>query len=179
LKNKYLKKYYPISLSMAAILLNLVAASISLAEEDEETYSINLVQTAEVAKEIVELDNKKVLTETYTAKEGDHIWQILRNRDLLKQKKLGGILSALKKLNPSLSNIDMIHPGEKIIIPLVITPISNKGPGDNIEDIETVSLEDMKNLEYYTVSQGDTLVRLLMKNTPFPGIYYIPNIWTS
>ena len=153
---------------MAGVLFFLLTVSISLAE-DEETYSIDLVQTAEVAKEIIELDNNKVLTETYTAKEGDHIWKILRNRDLLKKNKLGGVLSALKKLNPSLSNIDMIHPGEKIIIPLVITPITDRNITDNIENLESVPLEDMGNLEYYTVRPGDTLIKVINKKYSISG----------
>lgn len=161
------KNYYLVLLLTAAVMFTLLNASTSLAE-DEETYSIDLVQTAEVAKEIVELGNKKVLTETYTAKEGDHIWQMLRKRDLLKSNKLGGILAALKKLNPSISNIDMIHPGEKIVIPLVITPISNGKLPDNIEDLETVFLDEIKDLEYYTVSKGDTLVKVINEKYSIP-----------
>ncbi|MBN2418630.1 MAG: LysM peptidoglycan-binding domain-containing protein [Deltaproteobacteria bacterium] len=157
-------------LSVAGVMSGLLVTPVSMAQgEDEETYSIDLVQTAEVAKEIVELDNKKILTETYTAKEGDHIWQLLRSRDLLKRNKLGGVLSALKKLNPSLTNIDMIHPGEKIVIPLVITPITDKERTDNIDELETVSLEDMGNLEYYMVKQGDTLIKVINKKYSIPG----------
>jgi hypothetical protein len=159
-----------IFLSMTSLLFNLFTLSISVAEdENEETYSIDLVQTAEVAKEIVDLGDKKVLTETYTAKEGDHIWKILRNKDVFNKNKLGGVLSALKKLNPSLSNIDMIHPGEKIVIPLVVTPIRNREQSDNPEDIETVSLEDMENLEFYTVSQGDHLIKIINQRYSIPG----------
>ena len=170
MKHRNHTKYLPLIISVTGSLFCLLIASVTLAEDkDEETYSIDLVQTAEVAKEIVELDNKKVLTETYTAKEGDHIWQLLRNRDLLKRNKLGGVLSALKKLNPSLSNIDMIHPGEKIIIPLVITPITNREHPDKIEELETVSLEDMENLEYYTVSPGDTLTKVINKKYSISG----------
>ena len=122
--NKKYRNYCLIFLSITAAALNLFIAPVSASDkENEDTYSINLVQSAEVAKEIVKLDNDKILTESYVARDGDHIWKILRNKNLLKKNNLGEILSALKKLNPSLSNIDLIHPGEKIIIPLVITPI--------------------------------------------------------
>ncbi len=170
MKNKSYKNYCPVLLSMATVLFNLLIVSGSIAQdENEETYSIDLVQTAEVAKEIVELGDKKVLAETYTAKEGDHIWQLLRSRDLLKKNKLGGVLAALKKLNPSLTNIDMIHPGEKIIIPLVITPVTDRElPGDTA-DLETVSLSDLDNLEYYTVSQGDSLIKVINNKYSIPG----------
>ena len=64
---------------------------------EEETYSISLVQTAEVDKEIQEVGDKKVLTETYTVKEGDRIWQIFRERGLLQKRNLAELLSMLKK----------------------------------------------------------------------------------
>ena len=107
------------------------------------------------------MEDKKVLTEAYTTNEGDYIWKILRNRDLTSKNKLGEVLSVLKKLNPSLTNIDMIHPGEKIIIPLIITPIINKEPPGDITEIETVSLSDLENIEYYTVSKGDSLIKVI------------------
>jgi len=130
-------------------LLNPVLA----ADDDEETYNISLVQTAEVDKEIVTVDDKKVLTETYTAKNGDYVWNILRERKLLEKNNLGEILSVLKRLNPSLTNIDLIHPGDNIIIPLVVTPAG----GDRAlleADLESIPLEDIENLEFYTVQPG-------------------------
>ena len=115
-------QFYCLVLSIATALFTLTMAPISVADDDnEDTYSINLVQTAEVAKETVELENKKILTETYVAQKDDHIWKILRKKNLLEKSNLGDVLYILKKLNHSLSNLDMIHPGEKIIIPLFIT----------------------------------------------------------
>ena len=156
-------------MSITAAALNLFIAPASAADkENEDTYSINLVQTAEVAKEIVKLDNDKILTESYVARDGDHIWKILRNKNLLKKNNLGEILSALKKLNPSLSNIDLIHPGEKIIIPLVITPITNEEKPGKIARAEAIPLEDIKNLEYYTLRPGDSIIRVINKKYSIP-----------
>lgn len=157
-------------LLLAAIILAFSTASNSAADDDnEDTYSINLVQTAEVAKETVELDNKKVLTETYIAKKGDYIWKILRKKNVLEKNNLGDVLAALKKLNRSLSNIDMIHPGEKIVIPLIITPITNRKKPENVTEVETAPLESVKNLEYYTVRPGDSLIRVINKKYSIPG----------
>ncbi len=137
-------------------------------EGKEETYSIDLVQTAEVSKEIIELGNKKVLTETYVAKDGDHIWQILRGREVFNKNKLGDILYALKKLNKNISNMDMIHPGQKIVIPLIITPVDGRKFHENTEDIETVNITDIENPDLYTVMPGDTLIRVLDKKFAVP-----------
>ncbi len=136
--------------------------------ENEETYSIDLVQTAEVSKEIIDLDDKKVLTETYVAKDGDHIWQILRSREVFNKNKLGDILYALKKLNKSLDNMDMIHPGQKIVIPLIITPVPGRKPSENREDMETISIADLKNPDLYTVMPGDSIIRILDKKFSMP-----------
>ena len=71
---------------------------------DEETYSISLVQTAHVERETHEVEGRKVLSESYTVQEGDHIWSILRSRGLLEKKNLNEILSILKSLNNTLCN---------------------------------------------------------------------------
>ncbi|NLD35638.1 MAG: LysM peptidoglycan-binding domain-containing protein [Desulfatiglans sp.] len=141
---------------------------VSAEGENEETYSIDLVQTAEVSKEIVDLDDKKVLTETYVAKDGDHIWQILRSREVFNKNKLGDILYALKKLNKSLDNMDMIHPGQKIVIPLIITPVAGRKPPVNSEGIETISITDLENPDLYTVMPGDSIIRILDKKYSMP-----------
>jgi hypothetical protein len=109
------------------------------------------------------MDDKKVLTETYVAKDGDHIWQILRSREVFNKNKLGDILYTLKKLNKSLTNMDMIHPGQKIVIPLIITPVDGRKPPENIEDVETVDITDIENPDLYTVMPGDSLIRVLNK----------------
>jgi hypothetical protein len=85
--------------------------------DGEETYSITLVQTAEVDKEIITVDEKKVLTEAITVVKGDHIWQLFRERGLLKKRNLRQLLSMLQKLNKSLTNLDLIYPDQKIVIP--------------------------------------------------------------
>ena len=144
-------------------------------EKDEETYSISLTQTAEPEtdaeqeirtvekKESFALEGRKVVTETYTVKKGDHLWQLLRQRGLLEKKNLPELLAALKKLNSSFSNLDLIYPGDKIVIPLTIAParglpvVAQKGQ-------ETViSLEQLKDLklENYTVQQGDSLIKVV------------------
>jgi len=132
-------------------------------EEKEDTYAISLVQTAEVDKNIVEVDDKKVLIEDYTIKKGDHLWQLLRERGLLKKKGLPEVLAVLRKLNKSLSDLNLIHPGDKIIIPLTIAPMKGMSiPTRRV--VETpVSIEELKemDLDNYTIKSGDTLVKVI------------------
>lgn len=142
---------------------------------DEETYSISLTQTAEpepeaeqavrVAekKESFSLEGKKVVTETYTIKKGDHLWQLLRERGLLEKKNLPELLAALKKLNASFANLDLIYPGEKIVIPLTITPVEGLPLVAMKGEEPVISLEQLKDLklESYTVQQGDSLIKVV------------------
>jgi hypothetical protein len=139
-------------------------------KEEEDTYSISLVQTAEVDKEIIEVEDKKVLTETYTVEKGDHIWQLFRERGLLRKRNLRQLLSMLQTLNKSLTDLDLIYPDQEIIIPLVITPIGGE-PKLAKKGLETPIppevLKDVK-LENYTIRPGDTLVKVIRSRYDVP-----------
>lgn len=130
-------------------------------QEEEETYSISLVQTAEVDGTIHEVDGKKVYTESYTVKKGDHIWNILRNKGLLEKRNLMEILEVLKRLNTSLTDLDLIYPDETIIIPLEISPAEGGVFAQEAESVSLASLEGIEGLELYTVKKGDSLIRVV------------------
>jgi hypothetical protein len=153
-----------ISFLLLSLLVLISPFNISLAQEkgEEETYSISLVQTAEVGKEIIEVEDKKVLTETYKVEKGDWIWQLFRERGLLQKHNLRELLSMLQTLNKDLANLDVIHPNQEIVIPLVISPL---GAGSKLakrvtEPISPEMLKDTK-LENYTIRRGDTLVKVI------------------
>ena len=149
----------------------LVCLRSSQAQEQEKTYSISLVKTAEIAQDIYEVGDKKVLAEEYIVQDGDYIWKILRQKGLLKRQGLSQVLSVLKDLNRSLSNLDLVHPGEKIIIPLKITPIAGAlSLEDSIKgEITPLAKFEELNSENYTVKPGDSLIRIAK------GRYNIPS----
>ncbi len=163
-------------LSALVFFLALCPWNMGLAEEkDEKTYSISLTQTADPEieteqeirvvekKEAFTLEGKKVVTETYTVKKGDHLWQLLRERGLLEKKNLPELLAALKKLNSSFSNLDVIYPGDKIVIPLTITPVKGFPVVARKGEETVISLEQLKDLklENYTIQQGDSLIKVV------------------
>ncbi|MDY7038255.1 MAG: LysM peptidoglycan-binding domain-containing protein, partial [Thermodesulfobacteriota bacterium] len=147
----------PKKISLFIILLLPLALTSGLSfaqEEGEETYSISLTKTAEVEKaevkkegDIFTVDEHKVLAETYTIKEGEWIWKLFRERGLLKKNNLPAILTMLKRLNSSLSNIDKIHPGQKIIIPLTITPSKGLPIASRMLPQENVDISSINDLE--------------------------------
>jgi hypothetical protein len=154
-----------ISLLLLSLLVFTSPLHISLAQEkgDEETYSISLVQTAEVGKEIIEVEDKKVLTETITIEKGDWIWQLFRERGLLQKRNLSELLSMLKTLNKDLANLDLIHPNQKIVIPLIISPMGAEPKLAKKVTETPISPEQLKDvkLENYTIRRGDTLVKVI------------------
>jgi len=139
-------------------------------KKEEETYSISLTKTAEADKDIVEVEDKKVLTETYEIQKGDHIWQLFRERGLLEKRNLTELLSTLKKLNTSLSDLDLIHPGEKLIIPLQIAPGKGIAIVPKTDEATKASLAFLKKLDLqnYTVKSGDYLVKIVQDHYTVP-----------
>jgi LysM repeat protein len=131
--------------------------------EGEETYSISLVQTAEADKEIREVEGRKVLTETYTVEKGDHVWQLLRERGLLQKRELPELLAVLKRLNTSFTDLDLIYPGDKLIIPLTLSPVKGLAGLASKETVTPLSLADLKHvkLENYTVKPGDSFIKVV------------------
>ena len=168
------KRLFPLIIPIS--LFTLCPLGITLAQEkEEETYSISLTQTAEPEtetereirvvekKESFSLEGKKVVTETYTVKKGDRLWQLLRERGLLEKKNLPELLAALKKLNSSFSNLDLIYPGDKIVIPLTITPVKDLAVVARKGEETVIFLDQLKDLklENYTVQQGDSLIKVV------------------
>jgi LysM repeat protein len=114
-----------ICFAITPLILILSVSGQASSQGSEETYSISLVQTAEVDKEknkeVREVDNRKVLAENYTVKKGDHLWQLFRERGMLQKRDLPELIEVLKRLNPSLTNLDLIYPGQRVVIPLTLT----------------------------------------------------------
>jgi len=151
-------------LFLAAASFTLLSLNKALSQEGgEETYSISLVQTAESDKEIHEVEGRKVLTETYTVKKGDHVWQLLRERGLLEKRELPELLEVLKRLNSSFTNLDVIHPGEHLVIPLTLSPVKGVAGLAAKKPAAPLSLADLKDikLESYTVQPGDSLIKVV------------------
>lgn len=141
----------------------------SMAQE-EKTYTISLQKTAQIAQEIHKLGEKKVLAEPHRVVEGEHIWQILREKGLLVRRDLPALLSALKELNSSLQNLDLIHPGQKILIPLKIVPVKGLYTQKAQPAQVKASVAELKGvkLENYTVQPGDSVIKVVT------GKYNIP-----
>ncbi len=146
------------------------------AEAGEETYDITLTKTAETEtgsggqREILEVGGRRVLTETYAVEEGEWIWKILRERKLLEKRNLAEILEILKTLNPDLKDLDHIHPGQELLVPLTLAPaqgVMAAAPRGDPEPVDPASLEDI-DLKGYTVRPGDSLIKIINREHEEP-----------
>jgi LysM repeat protein len=156
-----------ICFAITPLILILSVSGQASSQGSEETYSISLVQTAEVDKEknkeVREVDNRKVLAENYTVKKGDHLWQLFRERGMLQKRDLPELIEVLKRLNPSLTNLDLIYPGQRVVIPLTLTPVKGLPVFAQAAPETAVPLEALKDLDFenYTVKPGDALIRVV------------------
>jgi LysM repeat protein len=127
--------------------------------KEKDTFSISLVQQAKVKK----MEGREVVCETYTVKDGDYIWKILRQRGLLKRPNLVELISLLKKMNKSLTNLDIIHPGQTISIPLNITPIRGTPEKEKFVQKSIMGISSLKEVDFenYVVKSGDSLTMVV------------------
>lgn len=174
MKSGTAKRVFCVSITCTLVLI-LLWLKPSLSQEKEKTYSISLVKTAEVEQEAYEVDDKKVLTQTFTVQKGDWIWKILRKEGLLKRGNLAELISVLKKLNKSLHNLDLILPGEKIIIPLKIVPLEGRLALKSPSPKKITPISDLKDLDFenYTVKPDDSLLKIVrgQYNVPPEDLY--------
>jgi LysM repeat protein len=154
-----------IALVLSLVFLSPAERSLFAQEKQEDTYSISLVQAAETEKEVKEIDGRKILTENYEVKAGDYLWKILRERGLLQKQNLQDVLQILRQLNSSLTNLDLLHPGETIAIPLVLSPLKEGQRSLPKTEEPPVPLESLKeaDLELYTIRPGDSLIKVIKR----------------
>jgi len=137
----------------------------------EKTYSITLTKKAEAEHNIYEIGGRKVLTDLHEVKEGEYLWKIMRDKGLLDRPDFPALFKALKQLNSSFKNLDLIHPGDKILIPLKIAPLQEILPSFASSQEKKLPLAELKdiNFEQYTVAPGDNIVKVVTEKYNIPA----------
>ncbi|MEE8397699.1 MAG: LysM peptidoglycan-binding domain-containing protein [Desulfobacterales bacterium] len=59
-----------------------------------------------------------ILCDPYHVEKNDYVYKLFRQRGEISEKDFPEFLSIFKRLNPHIRNIDRIHPGQQILIPL-------------------------------------------------------------
>jgi LysM repeat protein len=157
--------------SLCFVLAVLIPFKPSFALEDKETHYIHMVKTAEVEGHIYNIDNKRVQAQTYIVQKGDSLWRILRKKRLLNQGNPAELRSILRQLNKSLPNLDLIYPGQQIVIPLRITGLPPASVSQKPSPMKKAPATTPTHPEFemYRVRPGDSLFRIAKRR------YSIPN----
>ncbi len=153
------------------VLPGLISFKPSYALEDKKTQYIYMVKTAEVEGDIYDIDNKRVQAQTYIVQKGDSLYRILKKKRLLNQGNSAELRSILRQLNKSLPNLDLIYPGQEILIPLRITSIPPRSVSQEPSPLNEASVITSNDPEFemYRVRPGDSLFRVAKR------LYNIPN----
>ena len=106
--------------------------------------------------------NWDILCDTYTVQEGDHVWQLLRRRGYLVEWDLAWFTAVLKKLNPHVSDVNEIYPGQNILIPLKRMEPQEVATGGDDRSVTIPFLPDILYRDY-TVLEGDYIAKIAAK----------------
>lgn len=111
--------------------------------------------------------DQKVLCEPYNVTKDDWLYKIFRQKGEISEKDFPLFLAIFKSINPDISNIDAINPGQQILIPLKTIDgedFDESVPG--VVDVSVVEFAPLKKkiparYERHRVKNGDTLSQLI------------------
>ncbi len=112
-------------------------------------------------------NDRKVLCEPYRVAKDDWLYKIFRQKGEISDSDFPLFLAIFKTLNPGISNIDSINPGQEILIPLktiLQEDFNETVPGMvDVPMIEFSSLPETlsPHLREYRVQRGETVSELL------------------
>ena len=117
---------------------------------------------------------RDILCAPYTVKKNDWILKIFKLRGEISRQDFPEFLSIFKRINPKIRNIDLIRPGESILIPLKkISTGALPGQSSGVVTIPFVSISKvpervMASSRKYIVQRGDCISKLI---APMFGAY--------
>lgn len=158
------------------LIFNLILCYLGLSqspawEQGEKTYSISLEKVAEEEPKpgTYSMNGMIIETQVHKVKKDEYLWKILRERGLLKKRSLPDILRAIKRLNPSIKNINRLYPGQKLILPIKIDYMREPQKGF-LEAVKGIpkELEGLE-IELLLVRPGDSVIKLIKSR------YHIPD----
>ncbi len=110
---------------------------------------------------------RDILCAPYTVKKNDWILKIFKLRGEISKQDFPEFLKIFKRINPKIRNIDLIRPGESILIPLKrISTGALPGQSSGVVTIPFVSISKapervMASSRKYMVQRGDCISKLI------------------
>jgi len=117
-------------------------------------------QPASAGTDIIRtFQNKRVLCEEYLVKKGDRIWNILEERVHGSVAQIIHWSKVLQTFNPEVTNLNVIHPGQRLLIPLGFIKGGEPKRAETPRDLRTT---------IYEVKRGDSLCGILSDQFHYP-----------
>ena len=119
---------------------------------------------------------REILCDPYVVRKNDYIWKIFRQKGEFATRDFPEFLNVFKRINPQLSDIDRIHPGLQILIPLkILSPGAFKDQATGTVTIPFITVSNVHKvlkpfLRAYVVKKGDVVSELVR-----PGFGSIQN----
>ena len=136
------------------------SVSIDLIKIEDEIHPVaDKTETNGDETNVIRIDGFDVQTSKIIVAQGDSILKLLHETGVMKPNNLDRLLTITRKLNPSLKNIDLIHPRNVIILPLKISPAHIQTSSVQ----ETISQDHDVTFDFYTVKKGDTVSAIIHK----------------
>jgi len=109
-----------------------------------------------------EFQGSKISGEERQIGKGDSLWRILVEEKGLPQQKFRSYLVVIRGLNPQVKNLDVLHAGDKVFIPLKLGDIVEQGPPSRREAAaKEASRPGSGRTINYQVKPGEHLYRIL------------------
>jgi hypothetical protein len=120
------------------------------------------VKTSYKRYSIFKYRNENILCESYIVKKDDWLYKIFRKKGEISEKDFPRFLIIFKRINPQISNIDDIEPGNSILIPL--KSVKKEDYNQNIS-----GKVDVPVVEFSARPDNDDLKRFTKKHTMKKG----------
>ncbi|MFC1798916.1 hypothetical protein ACFLZL_03830 [Thermodesulfobacteriota bacterium] len=110
---------------------------------------------------------REILCEPYVVKKNDWVYKLFRESGEISQKDYPEFLRIFKRLNPQVNNLDIIRPGERILIPLrKVQKDSMPGQSSGIVSVPFLNISNIpellkSNASEYEVKKGDYVSKLV------------------
>ena len=112
---------------------------------------------------------RDILCEVYTVRKDDWIYKLFREMGEISQEDFPEFLRIFKRLNPQVNNLDIIRPGENIIIPLKkVKKNALPGQDSGIVSLPLVNISNISDLlkshsNRHEVQKGDFVSNLVAR----------------
>jgi len=112
---------------------------------------------------------RDVLCDSYVVKKNDYVTKLFNQRGEIAYRDFPMFLEIFKRLNPTVNNINLIFPNQRILVPLkLIAPDTLEGQDTGTVTIPLITITNIprqlqQNSMNYVVQQGDCVSALIAK----------------